>query len=61
MAEWLKAPLSKSGKGESPSGVRISPSPQYVNSPEIGAIFDREFITLERRGIIFLYETNSNN
>jgi hypothetical protein len=39
VTEWLKVPLSKSGKGESPSGVRISPSPQIKNSPEIGAIF----------------------
>ena len=28
VAEWLKAPLSKSGIGEILSGVRISPSPQ---------------------------------
>ncbi len=29
MAEWLKAPVSKTGIGESLSGVRISPSPQH--------------------------------
>lgn len=28
VAEWLKAPLSKSDRGESSSGVRISPFPQ---------------------------------
>ncbi len=29
VAEWLKAPLSKSGRLERVSGVRISPSPQF--------------------------------
>ncbi len=28
VAEWLKAPLSKSGMGAIPSRVRISPPPQ---------------------------------
>ena len=28
-----------------------------LNSPKIGAIFAREFIALERHGIIDLYET----
>ncbi len=30
LAEWSKAPHSKRGKGESPSGVQISHSPQKV-------------------------------
>jgi len=30
----------------------------YLNSPEIGAIFDREFIALERYVIIYIYEIN---
>lgn len=30
VAEWLKAPLSKSGKGETPSRVRIPPSPHLI-------------------------------
>ena len=31
VAEWLKAPVSKTGMGESPSGVRISPFPPILN------------------------------
>jgi hypothetical protein len=30
VAEWLKAPLSKSGIWETVSGVRISPPPQII-------------------------------
>jgi hypothetical protein len=32
MAEWLKAPLSKSGRGESPSRVQIPLFPQLMYS-----------------------------
>ena len=32
VAEWSKAPVSKTGRGESLSGVRISPSPPNMNS-----------------------------
>lgn len=31
MAEWLKAPLSKSGMGETSSRVQIPLSPQNIN------------------------------
>ena len=29
VAEWLKAPVLKTGKGETPSWVRIPPHPPY--------------------------------
>ena len=44
VAEWSKAPVSKTGIRATGSGVRISPSPPVQKQAPIGAIF------VERRG-----------
>ena len=36
VAEWLKAPVSKTGNGETRSGVRIPPPPQIERSESCG-------------------------
>tara|TARA_X000000950_G_scaffold42764_4_gene47616 strand:- start:10225 stop:10374 length:150 start_codon:yes stop_codon:yes gene_type:complete len=39
MAEWLNAPVLKTGKGASPSRVRIPVCPPLINKPAIERVF----------------------
>ena len=54
VAEWLNAPVSKTGMGRSPSRVRIPPSPPPPNAAEriFGACVGGRRTT-ERRGAVF--------
>ena len=47
MAEWLNAPVSKTGMGASPSGVRIPPSPPALST--LGAAVPGRIITSKHR------------
>ena len=42
VAEWSKAPVSKTGMGETPSGVRISPSPHVMKRASLWRSFHYE-------------------
>ncbi len=47
VAEWLNAPVSKTGMGASPSGVRIPPSPPALST--LGAAVPGRIITSKHR------------